>query len=253
MTCAGRCSPWMTGPSASTTGDDRLAAKTQENSTGKFNRDRDNPVNFHPSEHPCDISIIVISYLDVNRSAQVLQEIRGMRLDEAHTGRQARRLTQIEAARLLVVCTAEPATAFVQVSFAYKHLQNPAPTNRYHFIVARVRVHRNPDGHLVVLCGPLNLADFAPDGQCSHRRARQPHQREHGLRTSYRDDPGGRVVVMPITTATHFSARRGPSCGFGSESCGSARAPRHVRTRPWTTLTRRPHSRAFVVQPGRDI
>ena len=181
-----------------------------------------------------------------------------MKLDEAHTGRrQARRLAQTEAARLLVMCTAEPATAFIPVSFAHKRLQNPARTNRYHFIEARVRVHRNPDGHLAVSCGPLNPADFAPDGQCSHHRARPPHQREHGPRASYRDDPGGRVVVMPIPTATYFSARREPSCGFGGESCGSARAPRHVRTRPWTTLIRCPppcpHSRAFVVQPGCDI
>ena len=89
-----------------------------------------------------------------------------MKFDEAHTGRrQARRLAQTEAAQLLVMCTAEPATAFIPVSFAHKHLQNPAWTNRYHFIEARVRVHRNPNGHLAVSCGPLNLADFAPDGQ----------------------------------------------------------------------------------------
>lgn len=38
------------------------------------------------------------------RSAEVLQEIRKMRYEEAYTGWQAGRLTQEEAARLLGVC-----------------------------------------------------------------------------------------------------------------------------------------------------
>ena len=51
-----------------------------------------------------------------------------MKFDEAHTGRrQARTLGQTEAARLLVMCTAEPATAFIPVSFPAQAPAEPRP------------------------------------------------------------------------------------------------------------------------------
>ena len=50
------------------------------------------------------------------------------------------------------------------VSFEGRRLQIPAQTHRCHFIKARVRVHRSPDGHLAVLHGPRKLAEYEPDG-----------------------------------------------------------------------------------------
>ena len=50
------------------------------------------------------------------------------------------------------------------VSFQGKRLQIPAQTYRCHFIKARVRVHRYPDGRLAVFHGPRRLADYEPDG-----------------------------------------------------------------------------------------
>ena len=50
------------------------------------------------------------------------------------------------------------------VSFQGKRLQLPAQTYRCHFIKARVRVHRYPDGRLAVFHGPRRLADYEPDG-----------------------------------------------------------------------------------------
>ena len=50
------------------------------------------------------------------------------------------------------------------VSFEGKQLQIPAQSHRCHFIKARVRVHRYPDGRLAVFHGPRKLADYEPDG-----------------------------------------------------------------------------------------
>ncbi len=50
------------------------------------------------------------------------------------------------------------------VSFEAKRLQLPAQTHRRHFIKARVRVHRYPDGRLAVFHGPRRLADYECDG-----------------------------------------------------------------------------------------
>ena len=50
------------------------------------------------------------------------------------------------------------------VSFERKRLQIPAQTHRCHFIKARVRVHRYPDGHLAVFHGPRKLAEYHSDG-----------------------------------------------------------------------------------------
>ena len=50
------------------------------------------------------------------------------------------------------------------VRFDSERLQNPAHTHRYHFVKARVRVHRYPDGRLAVFHGPRTLADYEPDG-----------------------------------------------------------------------------------------
>ena len=50
------------------------------------------------------------------------------------------------------------------VSFERKRLQIPAQTHRCHFIKARVRVHRYPDGRLAVFHGPRKLADYESDG-----------------------------------------------------------------------------------------
>ena len=51
------------------------------------------------------------------------------------------------------------------VCFVSKRLQIPAQTHRCHFIKARVRVHRYPDGRLAVLHGPRKLATLP----CSSR------------------------------------------------------------------------------------
>ena len=50
------------------------------------------------------------------------------------------------------------------VSFDRTRLQIPAQTHRCHFIKARVRVHRYPDGRLPVFHGPRKLADYQRDG-----------------------------------------------------------------------------------------
>ena len=50
------------------------------------------------------------------------------------------------------------------VSFQGKRLQLPAQTHRYHFVKARARVHRSPDGRLAVCHGPRKLAEYECDG-----------------------------------------------------------------------------------------
>ena len=50
------------------------------------------------------------------------------------------------------------------VSFEGKRLQIPAQTHRCHFIKARVRVHRYPDGRMAVFHGPRRLAEYESDG-----------------------------------------------------------------------------------------
>ena len=50
------------------------------------------------------------------------------------------------------------------VSLQGKRLQIPAQAHRCHFIKARVRVHRYPDGRMAVFHGPRRLADYEPDG-----------------------------------------------------------------------------------------
>ena len=50
------------------------------------------------------------------------------------------------------------------VSFEGKRLQIPAQTHRCHFIKARVRVHRYPDGRMAVFHGPRKLAEYESDG-----------------------------------------------------------------------------------------
>ena len=48
------------------------------------------------------------------------------------------------------------------VSFERKRLQIPAQTHRCHFIKARVRVHRYPDGGLAVFHGPRKSPSTIP-------------------------------------------------------------------------------------------
>ena len=50
------------------------------------------------------------------------------------------------------------------VSFEGKRLQIPAQAHRCHFIKARVRVHRYPDGRMAVFHGPRKLAEYESDG-----------------------------------------------------------------------------------------
>ena len=50
------------------------------------------------------------------------------------------------------------------VRFEGKQPQNPARTHRCHFIKARVRVQRYPDGRLAVFHGPRKLAEYESDG-----------------------------------------------------------------------------------------
>jgi len=50
------------------------------------------------------------------------------------------------------------------VSFEGKRLQIPAHAHRYHFVKARVRVHRYPDGRLAVFHRPRKLAEYERDG-----------------------------------------------------------------------------------------
>ena len=40
----------------------------------------------------------------------------------------------------------------------------PAHAHRYHFVKARVRAHRYPDGRLAVFHGPRKLAEYECDG-----------------------------------------------------------------------------------------
>lgn len=50
------------------------------------------------------------------------------------------------------------------VTFGQLKLQIPADRHRMHFVKAKVRVHRRPDGELAVFHGPRKLADYTPDG-----------------------------------------------------------------------------------------
>ena len=50
------------------------------------------------------------------------------------------------------------------VSFERKRLQIPAQAHRYHFVKARVRVHRYPNERLAVFHGPRKLAEYESDG-----------------------------------------------------------------------------------------
>ena len=71
------------------------------------------------------------------------------------------------------------------VSFEGKRLRIPAQTHRCHFIKARVRVHRYPDGRLAVFHGPRKLAEYEPDGSLVSERAPasvRPRERAGGAR-----------------------------------------------------------------------
>ena len=68
------------------------------------------------------------------------------------------------------------------VSFEGKRLQIPSQSHRWHFIKARVRVHRYPDGRLAVFHGPRKLAEYTPDGAlvADHAQAAQGFARRAG-------------------------------------------------------------------------
>ena len=51
------------------------------------------------------------------------------------------------------------------VQFDKLKLQIPADRHRCHFVKARVRVHRYPDGWLAVFHGPRKLADYDARGK----------------------------------------------------------------------------------------
>lgn len=50
------------------------------------------------------------------------------------------------------------------VRFEKLSLQIPADQHRCHYVKAKVKVHRYPDGSLAVFHGPRRLAQYAPDG-----------------------------------------------------------------------------------------
>jgi len=50
------------------------------------------------------------------------------------------------------------------VTFGRLTLQIPADTCRCHYVKAKVRVHRYPDGAPAIFHGPRKLADYRPDG-----------------------------------------------------------------------------------------
>ncbi|MCP4679815.1 MAG: ISNCY family transposase [Deltaproteobacteria bacterium] len=50
------------------------------------------------------------------------------------------------------------------VSFERKKLQLPRDRHRIHYVKARVRIHRYPDGRLAVFYGPRKLADYDSKG-----------------------------------------------------------------------------------------
>ncbi len=131
------------------------------------------------------------------KRAEVLQEIRMMRFEEAYYGWQEQRLTQDEAAYLPGVCERafrthqerlpkEPALAGISdmeeadryvaeiylpacneefavsndncVSFEGLSRQIPPDKYRCHYVRVKVRVHRYPDGRLAIFHGPRKLA-----------------------------------------------------------------------------------------------
>jgi len=51
------------------------------------------------------------------------------------------------------------------VAFERLKLQIPVDPHRMHYVKAKVRVHRYPDGGLSVFHGPRRLADYTADGQ----------------------------------------------------------------------------------------
>lgn len=50
------------------------------------------------------------------------------------------------------------------VSFRKMKLQTPPNAYRMHYVKARVRVHRYPDGSMAVFHGPRKLAEYTCDG-----------------------------------------------------------------------------------------
>ena len=63
------------------------------------------------------------------------------------------------------------------MSFERKRLQIPAQAHRYHFIKARVRVHRYHDGRLAVFHGPRKLAQYESDGSLVADAPTAEHER----------------------------------------------------------------------------
>jgi hypothetical protein len=51
------------------------------------------------------------------------------------------------------------------VKFEKLNLQIPADRHRYHYVKAKVQVHRAPDRRLSVFHGPRKLADYTPEGK----------------------------------------------------------------------------------------
>jgi hypothetical protein len=51
------------------------------------------------------------------------------------------------------------------VHFENLHLQIPADRHRCHYVKAKVKVRRYPDGHLALFHGPRQLACYTPEGK----------------------------------------------------------------------------------------
>ena len=131
------------------------------------------------------------------------------------------------------------------VSFRGRRLQIPAQAHRRHFIKARVRVHRYPDGRLAVFHGPRKLADYTLDGAL----AAETIDADPGRRTA----EAGRVAVKRIGACKGARMNKRPQASGPDGRAMNRVLPwgcgRVLRTgarpagrgdSPWTTLTRCP-------------
>jgi len=82
-----------------------------------------------------------------------------------------------------ILCEQHPRTVGRDncVTFGRLKLQIPADLHRMHFVKAKVRVHRHPDGTLAVFHGPRKLAEYTAAGELIEI---QPEMESRGLRSA---------------------------------------------------------------------
>ena len=124
------------------------------------------------------------------------------------------------------------------VSFEGKRLQIPAQAHRCHFIKARVRVHRYPDGRMAVFHGPRKLAEYESDGSLVAAGApRRPVPQWHAER--------------PLCGALDLGTAHLRVSGAGLPAWTTRCALTHSRCRPSPRLAPLPAAAVGAILPPR--